>query len=163
MRAQPHQLRCAALALCLLLACAACSAQDAQSKEQTSLAEEAAGVKVPAKGKMTPAARPRGRVAGRAGAAAGAAAGQAPGKVLGKFAAAQGKAPAKAAGKVPGKAAGAAARPKQSVAKKGLTGKDLEAAVQKVLNTYTEQHFTPDLACCFLTIAVFLRIAHHST
>ena len=131
------QRTCAALAVCILLACTGCSGQGAASGKQDASAGQPVKAAASSKGKVTPVAMPRDRAPGaRAASKAAAAAKAAPassaqqgakaaGAAKGKAVNAPGKATAKRSGK-------SASRPQKSALTAGLRGKDLDAAVAKV-------------------------------
>lgn len=129
---------CAALALCMLLACTGCSGQEAASGAPDASADQPAEAAASSAGETTPVAKPKGRATG--GKAVGKAAPAA--KAAPRSSARQGtkasdaaangkavKAPGKAAAKRSGKSA---ARPQKGAVASGLRGKDLDAAVLKV-------------------------------
>jgi hypothetical protein len=118
----------AALALCMLLACGGCSGQDAAPLQQDAAAEQTAAATAD-KGKMTSVAKPEDSAAGNAAAKA------AP-LLSGKSDAATASAAPGKAAKAPGTASGkgkSASRPQKGTLTKGLSGKDLDAALLKVL------------------------------
>jgi hypothetical protein len=129
---------CAALALCMLLVCTGCSGQEAASGTQDASADQPVADAMASKGKTTPVAKPRGKApGGRAAGKAAAAAKAAPrspantGKTASNAASGKAvKAPAKAPAKRSGKSA---ARPQKGAVASGLRGKDLDAAVLKVM------------------------------
>ena len=120
---------CAALAICMLLACTGCTGQDASADKQDAEASHTAG-ETPAAEGVTPVSKPKGGDAGEAAAAAAAASQAsnhqtADGATVGKAAKARGKAAASVSGK-------SASRPQKGALKAGLRGKDLDAALKKV-------------------------------
>jgi hypothetical protein len=125
---------CAALALCVLLACAGCSGQDSSPVQQDEAAEQTAAASAN-EGKVIPGAKSKGRAPGGRAASKAAAAAKAAKQAAGQTAAATaGAVPANGA-KAPGTATGkgkSASRPQKGTLTKGLSGKDLDAALLKV-------------------------------